>query len=653
MDYWDKEKGEYMRIPNPKAVTTTEAYLAYKAEVLEQSELKDKLYHPYLHIDGWLAYWTGLTETYPTDKNGDPECLTDEEAYIAYLAGVTSEYPEVLKNPTDVRVASYLRYLISVRFGRPDYPVTREELYLSMMKPSFIPSGDPSSEIELDGTVEAPFIDLKMYGDTFQQTYSGKNKLPPTADFSEELNGVTFSGSNGVYPIKGTATAGTTFTNQPFLRGYTIQSGDYLNFCNATTNANSSLRIIFTDNTSSTPSPAPANRNFSLESFVGKTVQSISWYCANGTAIDMTLSPMITQSSAATVADFEPYVGGTASPNPDYPQAINVVTGEQTVWVHGKNLRPNYTVTSTGAIYRNDNSLFYWLKAGTYTVSYQYSGTSTNNRPLLYLKDSSYNSITTGDIFGPVPGITKPSYQSSVYGWGYGSGKLAELTFELLIDCYVQIVVQNATMPDMTNMQVESGSATTYEPYQSTTKTIDLGSIELCKIGTYQDYIYKSGDDWYVHKATAKTIFNGTESWQYVGGDHPRFTLNKSDLAFGENREGSQPVAFSTQFKGSDILTIYNNIIDNAIAGHHSVHQFWVKADSFADATALETWFTTHNAIAYYALATPTDTKITDATLIGQLDDLMEGGSYNGKTYIKVTATDPNLPGLLYVEAAI
>ena len=179
-----------MRIPNPKAVTTTEAYLAYKAEVLEQSELKDKLYHPYLHIDGWLAYWTGLTETYPTDKNGDPECLTDEEAYIAYLAGVTSEYPEALKDPADVRVASYLRYLISARFGRPDYPVTREELYLSMMKPAFIPSGDPSSEIELDGTVEAPFVDVKMYGDSFQQTYSGKNLCYDTV--LESTNAIRF-----------------------------------------------------------------------------------------------------------------------------------------------------------------------------------------------------------------------------------------------------------------------------------------------------------------------------------------------------------------------------------------------------------------------------------------------------------------------------
>lgn len=45
---------------------------------------------------------------------------------------------------------------------------------------------------------------------------------------------------------------------------------------------------------------------------------------------------------------------------------------------------------------------------------------------------------------------------------------------------------------------------------QSQSLTVDLGSIELCKIGTYQDYIYKSGGDWYVHKEIGKIAsYNG------------------------------------------------------------------------------------------------------------------------------------------------
>ena len=327
-----------MRIPNPIATTTTEAYLAYRAGFLAQADLKEKLYHPYLHIDGWLAYWTGLTDTYP--NNGVPsgknlfnkadyligglltdgsidasyvntavsgfievspnttyvvsqrsrweligqydenkrwigrstqnplttnarchyirvgfgiedlqtlqveegstateyepfkagaECLTDEEAYIAYLAGVTSEYPEALKDPADVRVASYLRYLISARFGRPDYPVTREELYLSMMKPAFIPSGDPSSEIELDGTVEAPFVDVKMYGDSSQNTYSGKSLINWKAGSSQDIT--IKQNYDGSISISGApSTTYPNITNRPSVSlpagTYTISIGN-------------------------------------------------------------------------------------------------------------------------------------------------------------------------------------------------------------------------------------------------------------------------------------------------------------------------------------------------------------------------------------------------------------------------------------------
>lgn len=125
-----------MTLPNPIANNSTEAYLAYKAGALEEEDLKPSLYSPYLHFDAWLAYWCGLTDTYPVDKNNEPEMLTDEEALVAYLAGATNTYPEEMQNPNDARIAGYLRYLISVDYGRPETPLNNSELYLSMMRPS-------------------------------------------------------------------------------------------------------------------------------------------------------------------------------------------------------------------------------------------------------------------------------------------------------------------------------------------------------------------------------------------------------------------------------------------------------------------------------------------------------------------------------------
>ena len=49
-----------------------------------------------------------------------------------------------------------------------------------------------------------------------------------------------------------------------------------------------------------------------------------------------------------------------------------------------------------------------------------------------------------------------------------------------------------------TDIQLEAGSqATTYAPY--------FTPIELCKLDTYQDYIYKDGENWRVQRATGNT----------------------------------------------------------------------------------------------------------------------------------------------------
>ena len=58
-------------------------------------------------------------------------------------------------------------------------------------------------------------------------------------------------------------------------------------------------------------------------------------------------------------------------------------------------------------------------------------------------------------------------------------------------------------------------SDTTYEPYQSQTYPINLGSMELCKIGDYQDYIAKSTgknllDETYYNNST---LFNLTTNY--------------------------------------------------------------------------------------------------------------------------------------------
>lgn len=141
---------------------------------------------------------------------------------------------------------------------------------------------------------------------------------------------------------------------------------------------------------------------------------------------------------------------------------------------------------------------------------------------------------------------------------------------------------------------------------------ISLGSLELCKIGDYQDYIYKSGDDWYVHKATGKAIFNGTEEgWSNdTSGSYLRVFHSLENALYAPGRVAD---GYSNYFIPS-ATNAYGIYLRN------QNHVYFYPQSSITTLADFKTWLSTHNTNLYYPLATPTDTKITDATLVGQLE---------------------------------
>ena len=160
-------------------------------------------------------------------------------------------------------------------------------------------------------------------------------------------------------------------------------------------------------------------------------------------------------------------------------------------------------------------------------------------------------------------------------------------------------------------LMIEAGStATPYAPYKT--------PIELAKIGTYQDYIYKSGDDWYIHKAVKKVVWDGSEAWTTATGYVYR---TESDAYIPADRyvvadilcDNFTPVSYNA-IAGSD----YDIALDSNNAG-----RFAVRHKDYTSGSTFKTWLSTHNTTVYYALATPTDTKITDSDLIDQLEALL------------------------------
>lgn len=178
----------------------------------------------------------------------------------------------------------------------------------------------------------------------------------------------------------------------------------------------------------------------------------------------------------------------------------------------------------------------------------------------------------------------------------------------------------------------------------SQTYTIQLGTIELCKIGDYQDYIYKSGGDWYVHKEIRKRTLDGTETWTTgMVSSNRFFGLDTGDGVFN-NTSGN--IVFSDKFYnrfGSD-----NNSIMLS-ANSSTPGRMLVFINGIATTAAdWKTWLSNNNTLVYYPVTTPTDTKITDQTLIDGLNSALNMTCYD-ETNVVVTST--NLAGALELTA--
>lgn len=178
---------------------------------------------------------------------------------------------------------------------------------------------------------------------------------------------------------------------------------------------------------------------------------------------------------------------------------------------------------------------------------------------------------------------------------------------------------------EINTAQLELGNTTTtYQAYEGNTYPINLGSIELCKIGDYQDYIYKDSGKWYLHKEVGKITLNGSETWDngYSVGTNYRYALTMN-LGYIER---------ATDNTLCDYFKCIINYTDDTphyyLSSSNNTHFFFINKNK-SDFT---TWLSSNNVNVYYALATPTNTEITDTNLISNLEQVKY--SYEGQTNI-------------------
>ena len=183
--------------------------------------------------------------------------------------------------------------------------------------------------------------------------------------------------------------------------------------------------------------------------------------------------------------------------------------------------------------------------------------------------------------------------------------------------------------------QMQAGDkATSYAPY--------FTPIELAKIGTYQDKIYFDADTskWMLHKEVGKVVLDGTETWSSTTlTSGKRIYTIKNDIGLPNSNSAGNDM-LSDYFTNVNYGTYYNaggvdGISRSYYSGNHYIQVFTVT--KFADASAFKTWLQSNPVAVYYALATPTTTEITDATLLEQLEHIYS--LYEGVNNISITPT--------------
>ena len=617
--------------------------------------------------------------------------------------------------------------------------------------------------ITLPNALGTTIKNVELEGDTSQTTYTGKNLFNSNnlTKATQATTSLTIL-SNGWEMVTSSTGYGVTIQLNNLTPSTTYTISGNLQVVSGTPSA--SIRAF--KGTAQTAqyfdyaiSSGSWSKSFTLDS---ETTSANIWFY-NGRPAEADTKWLDVQFEAGSATAYEPYVGGIPSPNPDYPQDVNVVTGRQTVKVCGKNLfdgilELGYINGTTGldAISNNHIRGKDYIPVKELT-NYKFSTNNANITSVLvyeYKADKSYNLTTNKGIDlssylttnadtayirfrpayqttdtsikfqveeGTVATIYEPyvgqSYEIDLgknlwdeetpYKTGYAidasgvegananfniygniqvpanttytlsakggstdtiirmhaynlAGVWQEQIFYTTLTANTTITYTFTTpnypcilrwncYKNATNRQLELGSqATTYSAY--------FTPIELCKIGTYQDYIYKANGNWYKHSEVGKVVLTGAviENWQKASttGRDVYYTDTISDYSRTDNIPISDHFVGIVNVAGASAGALTNNHIAFGSASLGTQNRFYVRYDGmWATTSDFNTWLSTNTPTVYYALDTATDTQITNADLITQLEALASAQLATGINYINSSGVRPNLDAILTIEA--
>jgi hypothetical protein len=352
----------------------------------------------------------------------------------------------------------------------------------------------------------------------------------------------------------------------------------------------------------------------------------------------------------ATATSYEPYVGGIPSPNPDYPQPVQTVTGTQTVEIFGKNLAhfipkeskgytPRYDA-DTGTIYVSGTNTDSWsnigetvaadIPAGTYTISVDNPSSSFRYNIRLAYADNTYVNAR----------LSKGSTSAQV--------TVAKNVVSMYV--FFDSIDPSTTLNNWAfKLQLEAGStATMFTPYSKQALSLDLGSIELNDLGNgYQDEIAFDGAEWKLRKKTASYTFDGSADENWI---RQAPSPNNQGTGFYIRVADAVPLtpALCNEFINNNTAQSNWGIGINEFRVTNSRNAIFKTQEQGIDPGTVQDWrdkLANSNMTIVYNAYTPTETTITDQALIAQLEAIRTALLENGANTITNTAAGSNLAG--------
>lgn len=303
-------------------------------------------------------------------------------------------------------------------------------------------------ETHLQDSDNGKIMGMMLYGKSEQATTNGYQLISAKTE-AAEINGITFSCEYGKIILNGTAGENTvlvipnafaTKEGKTYTISYTVLS----NIKDVTVYGKTIL----------------LNRTHKTATATADGTESICIYPNDGAIFDkVELYVMIEE--GATAHDWEPYTGGTPSPNPDYPQEIKSVV-KPVYKVRGRNLVKSYQNNKTDKPYVN--TLYAEIDEIMPDTQYVLSMIIADGNKAYINENLVKFTKVTGDGERKQIVVTTLSNISKTNARLYEKGKGW---------CILKNDTSNTVVSDVKDVQLELGSvATPYEPYREQVVTL-------------------------------------------------------------------------------------------------------------------------------------------------------------------------------------